>query len=90
MKTESNEPLIHTLANGLRIIYKPLPTDVAYCGYAVNAGTRDEADNEQGMAHFVEHMLFKGGKGEVYFKKSFDSDKLLPPVPFKLQLCNGC
>ena len=60
MKTESNEPLIHTLANGLRIIYKPLPTDVAYCGYAVNAGTRDEADNEQGMAHFVEHMLFKG------------------------------
>lgn len=60
MKIENNEPLIHTLSNGLRIIYRPLPTDVAYCGYAVNAGTRDEADNEQGMAHFVEHMIFKG------------------------------
>jgi predicted Zn-dependent peptidase len=39
-----------------------MPTDspVVYCGYAVNAGTRDESDTEQGMAHFVEHILFKG------------------------------
>ena len=60
MKIESSDPQIHILPNGLRIIYRPLPSDVAYCGFAVNAGTRDEADNEQGMAHFVEHMLFKG------------------------------
>jgi predicted Zn-dependent peptidase len=33
---------------------------VAYCGYAIDAGTRDEAEHQQGMAHFVEHMLFKG------------------------------
>jgi predicted Zn-dependent peptidase len=38
----------------------PTESPVVYCGYAVNAGTRDEADNEQGMAHFVEHILFKG------------------------------
>ena len=44
----------HTLANGLRIIHSPSPTDVVYCGYAINAGTRDEKDNEQGIAHFVE------------------------------------
>lgn len=50
----------HTLANGLRIIHSPSPTDVVYCGYAINAGTRDEKDNEQGIAHFVEHLLFKG------------------------------
>lgn len=33
---------------------------MTYCGFAVNAGTRDEAENEQGMAHFVEHLIFKG------------------------------
>ena len=36
------------------------PTDVAYCGLAINAGTRDELPEEYGMAHFCEHMLFKG------------------------------
>ena len=51
---------IHTLSNGLRIIHDPSSSTVAYCGFAVDAGTRDEAENEQGMAHFVEHLIFKG------------------------------
>lgn len=50
----------HTLPNGLRIIHEPSLSKVAYCGFAVDAGTRDEAENEQGMAHFVEHLIFKG------------------------------
>jgi Predicted Zn-dependent peptidases len=50
----------HTLPNGLRIIHAPSLSKVAYCGFAVNAGTRDETENEQGMAHFVEHLSFKG------------------------------
>jgi predicted Zn-dependent peptidase len=50
----------HTLPNGLRIIHAPNQSAVAYCGFAIDAGTRDEADNEQGMAHFVEHLIFKG------------------------------
>ncbi len=50
----------YTLPNGLRIIHKPSLSKVAYCGFAVNAGTRDEAEDEQGMAHFVEHLTFKG------------------------------
>ena len=50
----------HTLSNGLRIIHAPNESPVAYCGFAVDAGTRDEADDEQGMAHFVEHLIFKG------------------------------
>ena len=50
----------HTLSNGLRIIHEPSSSKVAYCGFAVDAGTRDEAENEQGMAHFVEHLIFKG------------------------------
>jgi len=50
----------YILKNGLRIIHKPLLTNVSYCGFFVNAGTRDEGLDEYGMAHFVEHMLFKG------------------------------
>ena len=49
-----------TLSNGLHIIHTPSPTSVVYCGYAINAGTRDEQPHEHGLAHFVEHMLFKG------------------------------
>lgn len=49
-----------TLPCGLRVIYQPSPTQVAYCGYAIDCGTRDEAENESGMAHYVEHLLFKG------------------------------
>ena len=48
------------LPNGLRIIHAPNQSNVAYCGFAVDAGTRDENEQEQGMAHFVEHLIFKG------------------------------
>lgn len=57
MKETAN---IFTLPNGLRIIHVPSPTNVAYCGISIDAGTRDELDSEQGMAHFCEHMMFKG------------------------------
>lgn len=50
----------HTLDNGLRIIHLPSPTNVAYCGLAIDAGARDERDDEHGIAHFCEHLLFKG------------------------------
>ena len=50
----------YTLPNGLRIVHKPIVSDVSYCGFIVDAGTRDELPDEYGMAHFVEHMLFKG------------------------------
>ena len=48
------------LPNGLRIVHEPTASRVAYCGFAVDAGTRDETDDTPGMAHFVEHLLFKG------------------------------
>lgn len=50
----------HHLTNGLRIIHHPFPSEISYCGIAINTGSRDEFPDEQGMAHFVEHMLFKG------------------------------
>lgn len=49
-----------TLADGLRVIHRPSASPVVFCGYAVNAGTRDEREGEEGMAHFCEHMTFKG------------------------------
>ena len=48
------------LSNGLRIVHLPSTSPVSYCGFAINAGTRDEEAHEFGLAHFVEHMLFKG------------------------------
>lgn len=50
----------HILPNGLRIVHLPSASPVSYCGFAVNAGTRDEEMDEFGLAHFVEHMIFKG------------------------------
>ena len=50
----------HTLPQGLRIVCAPGRTDVVYLGIAVGAGTRHELPSESGMAHFTEHMSFKG------------------------------
>ena len=49
-----------TLPCGMRIVCTPSATGVAYCGIAVNAGTRDELADENGLAHFCEHLTFKG------------------------------
>lgn len=52
--------LSHTLPCGLRIVHMPSTSPVAYCGLAVNAGSRDEKPEHYGIAHFVEHTIFKG------------------------------
>ena len=49
-----------TLPNGLRIIHLPSSSPVVYCGYGINAGTRNELHGEEGVAHFCEHTTFKG------------------------------
>ena len=61
MKANNSEKYqIHTLANGLRVVAAQLQGEVSYVGLLVNAGSRDEATDQYGMAHFVEHTLFKG------------------------------
>ena len=50
----------YTLPNGLRILHEPSHSQVVYCGYVVCAGTRHEAEADSGMAHFIEHLTFKG------------------------------
>lgn len=54
--------LTYGLLNGLRVIHQPFPSEISYCGIVVNTGSRDEFPDEHGMAHFVEHLLFKGTK----------------------------
>lgn len=51
---------IFTLPNGLRCVHLRTQSHVAYIGLAVNAGSRDESSDKQGLAHFVEHTIFKG------------------------------
>jgi predicted Zn-dependent peptidase len=50
----------HTLRNGLRVIHLHDSSPVIFCGYGVNAGSRDEQPGEEGLAHFCEHVTFKG------------------------------
>ena len=49
-----------TLNNGLRVIHQPTIGPASHCGFIVNSGTRDERDDQYGIAHFIEHCLFKG------------------------------
>ncbi len=58
----NNEVRTDTLSNGLRVVGRRSDGNVAYIGVAVNAGSRDEPADREGLAHFVEHTLFKGTK----------------------------
>ncbi len=48
------------LSNGIRLIHLSVDSPVAHCGVLINTGSRDETPAEQGMAHFIEHTIFKG------------------------------
>ena len=48
------------LPSGLRVIHLPSSSPVVYCGYQIAAGSRHEEPGEEGLAHFCEHMTFKG------------------------------
>lgn len=51
---------MHTFNNGIRIIHHQVPSRIAHCGLFINRGSRDEKPSEHGMAHFIEHLVFKG------------------------------
>ena len=61
------EPIIFTLSNGVRVVHQPLDRDVAHCGILIGTGSRDEEENEHGLAHFMEHGFFKGTKNRKTF-----------------------
>lgn len=54
------EFFIHELSNGIRCVLQRVKTPVVWCALTIDTGSRDENPNEHGIAHFTEHMLFKG------------------------------
>lgn len=50
----------HKLNNGIRLIHKQTNSNVGHLGVIINTGSRDEQNDEYGMAHFIEHVIFKG------------------------------
>ena len=51
---------VFSLKNGIRCIYQYRPSDLVHVGLMINAGSRDEPKEKEGLAHFIEHALFKG------------------------------
>ena len=52
----------HILPNGIKIIHQQSQSQVAHCGIIINTGSRDELETQHGIAHFIEHAVFKGTK----------------------------
>lgn len=59
---EKQEFLTHQFDNGIRMIHQPSAGPVGHLGIVLNAGSRDETEMEHGIAHFIEHCIFKGTK----------------------------
>jgi predicted Zn-dependent peptidase len=50
---------VHRLQNGIRILFKPQASEIAHACILINAGSRDEVEGKDGLAHLIEHLLFK-------------------------------
>ena len=59
-KEKDKKITIYTLSNGIRVVHRRTLSQIAYTGVMVGAGTRDEEPQENGLAHFIEHTVFKG------------------------------
>lgn len=53
---------VHTLQNGIRVLHKPTASNISHACIIINAGSRDEDLTKDGLAHFIEHLLFKQTK----------------------------
>jgi predicted Zn-dependent peptidase len=82
--------LHHTFDNSIRLVHHRTDGMVAHCGLIINTGSRDEKENEHGMAHFIEHMLFKGtSRHKAYYILSHLDDvggELMPLQQRKIPL----
>ena len=59
---------IHELKNGIRLVHRQQRGSVAHLGVIINAGSRDEKPDQQGLAHFIEHLIFKGTQKRSNFQ----------------------
>lgn len=53
---------VHTFGNGIRLLHVYAPSPISHSCLLINTGSRDEPEGKDGLAHFLEHMLFKGTK----------------------------
>jgi predicted Zn-dependent peptidase len=58
----------YTLPSGIRLVHQPVQSQVAHCGIFIHAGSRDETNDEHGIAHFIEHTIFKGTEKRNLFQ----------------------
>ncbi|PHR28240.1 MAG: peptidase M16 [Fluviicola sp.] len=70
------DPVIFELSNGIKVVYLKRDAYVAHLGVMVHAGSRFEQPNEQGLAHFIEHCIFKGTKKRSAFDVFSDLDRV--------------
>ncbi len=61
------KPEVFELSNGIRVVYLHASSQVAHLGVTILAGSRFEGENEEGLAHFLEHCIFKGTKKRKAF-----------------------
>ncbi|QDW27300.1 M16 family metallopeptidase [Pedobacter sp. KBS0701] len=50
---------VHTLPNGIRLLHVPSASAISHACIIINTGSRDEPENKAGLAHFIEHLIFK-------------------------------
>lgn len=62
------ELLRFTLPNGIRLVHQPVAGAVSHCGIFIRAGSRNETAGEHGLAHFIEHVIFKGTRKRNLFQ----------------------
>ena len=50
---------VHTLPNGIRLLHVPSASAISHACIIINSGSRDETESQAGLAHFIEHLIFK-------------------------------
>ena len=70
------DPVIFELSNGMKVVYLKRDAYVAHLGIMVHAGSRFEKPNEQGLAHFIEHCIFKGTEKRTSLDVFSDLDRV--------------
>lgn len=69
-------PVLHTLSNGVQLVYLQRPAFVAHLGVMIHGGSRFERPDEEGLAHLLEHCIFKGTKKRKAFDIFTDLDSV--------------
>ncbi|NVK63831.1 MAG: insulinase family protein [Flavobacteriales bacterium] len=70
------DPVIFELSNGIKVVYLRRKAHVAHLGVMIHAGSRFERPDEQGLAHFIEHCIFKGTQKRTAFDVFSDLDRV--------------